>query len=54
MNDCECKIKTGDIVIIHDDKKSRALWSVAKAEKVLLSSDNKVRGATIKYFLYKW
>ena len=51
MNDCECKIKTGDIVIIHDDKKSRALWSVAKAEKVLLSSDNKVRGATIKYFI---
>ena len=42
--------KKGKIVIIHDDKKSRALWSVAKVEKVLLSNDNKIRGATIKYF----
>ena len=25
--------------------------SVAKVEKVLLSNDNKVRGATIKYFI---
>ena len=39
------------MVIIHDDKKSRALWSVAKIEKVLLSNNNKVRGATIKYFI---
>ena len=42
--------KKGKIVIIHYDKKSRALWSVAKVEKVLLSNDNKIRGATIKYF----
>ena len=39
------------IVLIHGDRKSRALWSVAKVEKVLLSNDNKVRGATIKYFI---
>ena len=51
MKGHECKIKKGDIVIIHDDKKSRALCSVAKVEKVLLSNDNKVRGATIKYFI---
>ena len=48
--DYECKIKEGDVVIIHDDKKSHALWSVAKIEKVLLSKD-KVGGATIKYFI---
>ena len=51
VKDHECKIKKRDIVIIHDDKKSRALWSIAKVEKVLLSNDNKVRGATIKYFI---
>ena len=49
MKDHEGKIKKGDIVIIHDEKKSRALWSVAKVEKVLLSNNNKVRGATMKY-----
>ena len=27
------------------------MWSVAKVEKVLLSNDNKVRGATIKYLI---
>ena len=42
VKDYECKIKKGDIVTIHDDKKSRALWSVAKVQKVLLSNDNKV------------
>lgn len=45
------KTKNVDVVIIHDDKKSRALWSAAKVEKALLSKDNKVRGATIKYFI---
>ena len=42
--------KKGKIAIIHDDRKSHALWSVAKVEKVLLSNDNKIRGVTIKYF----
>ena len=51
MTDHECKIKRDDVVIIHDDKKLRALWSVAKVEKVLLAKDNKVWGATIKYFI---
>ena len=51
MKDHDCKIKEGDAVIIHDAKNSRALWSVAKVERVLLSKDNKVRGATIKYFI---
>ena len=36
---------------MQDDKKSRALWSVAKVEKALLLKDNKVWGATIKYFV---
>ena len=27
------------------------MWSIAKVEKVLLSNNNKVRGATIKYFI---
>ena len=49
--DHECKIKEGNVVIIHDDKKSRALWSVAKVEKVWLSKDDNVRGASIKYFI---
>ena len=44
-------MKEGDVIIIHDGKKSRTLWSVAKIEKVLLSKDNEVRGATIKYFI---
>ena len=48
VKDHERKIKKVDIVIIHDDKKSHALWSVTK---VLLSNDNKVRGATINYFI---
>ena len=30
----------------------RALWSIAKVEKVLLSKDNEVRDATIKYVIY--
>ena len=47
----ECKIKKGDIVIIHDNKKSCALCSVAKIEKVLVSNNNKVWCATIKYFI---
>ena len=51
VKDHGCKIKEGDVVIIHDNKKSCALWSVAKVEKVLLSKDNKVRGAMIKYFI---
>ena len=51
VKDHECKIKEGHVVIIHDDKKSRASWSVAKVEKVLLSKDNKVRDATIKYVI---
>ena len=44
-------MKEGDVIIIHDGKRSRTLWSVAKIEKVLLSKDNEVRGATIKYFI---
>ena len=27
------------------------MWSIAKVEKVLLSNDNKVRGATINHFI---
>ena len=51
MIDHECKTKEGDVLIIHDDKKSRALSSVSKLKKVLLSKDNKVRRTTIKYFI---
>ena len=47
----ESKIKEDDVVIIHDDKKSCALCSLAKIEKVLLPKDNKVRDATIKYVI---
>ena len=50
VKDRECKMKEGGVAIIHDDKKSRALWLVAKVENVLLSKYNKVRGAAIKYF----
>ena len=45
------KIKEDDAVIIHDDKKSRALWSITKTKSVLLSKDKKVIGATIKSFI---
>ena len=45
------KIKEDDVVIIHDDKKSRALWSITKTKSVLLSKDKKVIGATIKSFI---
>ena len=41
VKDHECKIKEGDVVIIHGNKKSRALWSVANVEKVLLSENKK-------------
>ena len=51
VKDHECKLIEGNVLIIHNDKKSRALWSVAKVEKVLLSKDNKVPGAAIKYFI---
>ena len=51
VKDHECKIKEDEVVIICDDQKSRALLSVAKVEKVLLSKDNNVRGATIKYVI---
>ena len=48
VKDHEREIKEGYVVIIHDDKKSGALWSVAKVENILLSKDNKVRAANIK------
>ena len=51
MKDHERKIKEGDLVIIHDDKKSRAFRSAVKVEKILLSKYNKVRGAAIKYVI---
>ena len=47
----KCKIKEADVKLDHDGKKSHVLWSVAKVEKVLLSKDNKVQDATIKYFI---
>ena len=51
-----CKLNTPawkikKVVLTYDDKMSHALWSVAEFEKVLLSKDSKVQGATIKYFL---
>ena len=38
-------------MLIHGDKKSHALWSIANVEKLLLLKDNEVRVATIKYFI---
>ena len=38
-------------MLIHGDKKSHALWSIANVEKLLLLKVNEVRAATIKYFI---
>ena len=51
MKDHEYKRKEGDVVIIHGDKRSSTLQSVAKVKKVLLSKGNKVWSATMKYFI---
>ena len=51
MKDHECKIK-GDVVTIHDDKKSCALWSVTKVEKVFLSKEESSKCKD--KVLYKW
>ena len=41
-------INEGDIVLIKDDKKPRQLWTVGKVEQLIISKDNKVRGAEVR------
>ena len=42
VKDHECKIKEEVVVIIHDEKKSCALWSVAEVEKIINRLLNKL------------
>ena len=44
------EIRTGDIVVIHDEKKSRGLWSLGRIEQVLPGRDDKLRSATVRVF----
>ena len=41
-------INEGDIVLIKDDKKPRQLWTIGKVEQLIISKDNKVRGAEVR------
>ena len=45
MKDHEWKINQGDLVVIHDGKKSHLVWSV---KKLIRPKANKVQGTTIK------
>ena len=38
----------GDIVLVHDQNHPRTFWRLAKVEKLIESSDNKVRGARVR------
>ena len=38
----------GDIVLVHDQDHPRMFWRLAKVEKLMESSDNKVRGARVR------
>ena len=40
-------ISLNDIVLVHDDKLPRSLWRIGKVTKLIMSQDNKVRGADV-------
>ena len=44
------EIRTGDIVVIHDEKKPRGFWSLGQIEQVLPGRDDKLRSATVRVF----
>lgn len=41
-------VKTGDVVIVHDDDQPRGLWRLGRIERLIVGSDNQVRGAVVK------
>ena len=41
-------VTVGDIVLVHDQDHPRTFWRLAKVEKLIESSDNKVRGARVR------
>lgn len=41
-------LNQGDIVLLHDEKKSRGFWKLARIEKLLKGSDDQIRGAMIR------
>ena len=38
----------GDVVVIHEDSKKRALWKLGRVVELLRGKDNVVRGAKVK------
>ena len=44
----EANIFIGDVVTVHEDKTPRGFWRLGKVEELLISKDNRVRGATVK------
>ena len=42
------KITISDVVLIHEDSRSRELWKIAKVESLVQVTDDKVRGAVVK------
>ena len=41
-------VMVGDIVLVHNQDHPRTFWKLAKVEKLIESSDNKVRGARVR------
>ena len=40
-------VKTGDVVLIHDEDKPRGLWRLARVQRLLAGRDGEVRGAVL-------
>ena len=59
LRDCHCynsgtqsasqqELNQGEVVLLHDEKNPRTFWKLARIEKLLSGSDNRIRGAVIR------
>ena len=59
LRDCHCynsgtqsasqqKLNQGEVALLHDEKNPRIFWKIARIEKLLSRSNNRIRGAVIR------
>ena len=41
-------VKTGDVVLIHEEDKPRGFWRLARVQKLLAGKDSEIRGAVLR------